>query len=437
MNELREVKEIFDRIASVSAKTSKELILKQNKDNELFKQCLKFLLDPSVVTGLSTKKLNKKLKYKFIVSPNISILKMFKYLEDFNTGTDDDIKTIQMFCKHQTEDEEFWLQFFAKKVKLGMDIKTANKVYPGFIKEFNVQLATSYDKCKSKFENQTIIITEKIDGQKLIAIKDNGSVEFYSRQGKRVFGLVDIENEFKYMPKGVYDGELVSLDDSHDSSETYKETMKRASKKGDKVGLKYQIYDYIENVNDFYKGKDATPTFERKCKINKILNDLNFTYIEYLKPWYIGEDINKIEHYLNIANNCGKEGICVNVANAPYVTKRTPYLAKCKSFKTADVLVKDIFGGNGKLKGTLGGLKCEFIYKGNICEVEVGTGFSENERKLIYENPKLVLDKIVTIKFFEVSRSTSSNKHSLRFPSWKGIEYIRTDKSGIKDTSID
>ena len=59
---ISEVKKIFDRIASVSAKTSKEVIIKQNKDNELFIECLKFLLDSDVVTGLSTKKMNKKVK---------------------------------------------------------------------------------------------------------------------------------------------------------------------------------------------------------------------------------------------------------------------------------------------------------------------------------------------------------------------------------------
>ena len=43
MVELRRVKEIFDKIAGVSGKKSKETIIKQNADNELFLECLKFL----------------------------------------------------------------------------------------------------------------------------------------------------------------------------------------------------------------------------------------------------------------------------------------------------------------------------------------------------------------------------------------------------------
>lgn len=56
MNELKGVKEIFDKIASVSSKKSKETIIKQNSDNELFLECLKFLYDSNITTGLSKKK---------------------------------------------------------------------------------------------------------------------------------------------------------------------------------------------------------------------------------------------------------------------------------------------------------------------------------------------------------------------------------------------
>ena len=43
--DLMEVKELFDKIANTSGKNDKIKIIKQNKDNELFVECLKFLLD--------------------------------------------------------------------------------------------------------------------------------------------------------------------------------------------------------------------------------------------------------------------------------------------------------------------------------------------------------------------------------------------------------
>lgn len=59
MENLKEVVEIFDLITKTSGKNDKIKIVKKNKDNELFIECLKFLLDSNIVTGLSKKKINK------------------------------------------------------------------------------------------------------------------------------------------------------------------------------------------------------------------------------------------------------------------------------------------------------------------------------------------------------------------------------------------
>ena len=84
MGELRRVKEIFDKIAGVSGKKSKETIIKQNADNELFLECLKFLLDSDITTGLSKKKINKKVQiYQNTYS---DIRDMFDYVRINNTG---------------------------------------------------------------------------------------------------------------------------------------------------------------------------------------------------------------------------------------------------------------------------------------------------------------------------------------------------------------
>ena len=93
MNELKGVKEIFDKIASVSSKKSKETIIKQNSDNELFLECLKFLYDSNITTGLSKKKINKDVKVYQNTCDDIR--DMFDYVRMNNTGTDRDIGVVQ------------------------------------------------------------------------------------------------------------------------------------------------------------------------------------------------------------------------------------------------------------------------------------------------------------------------------------------------------
>lgn len=113
MGELRRVKEIFDKIANVSGKKSKESIIKQNGDNELFLECLKFLLDDNIQTGLSDKKINKDVPLSNDVY--VKITDMFEYLKTHNTGTDRDISLVKLFISIQEEDlKEFCRGLFTK-----------------------------------------------------------------------------------------------------------------------------------------------------------------------------------------------------------------------------------------------------------------------------------------------------------------------------------
>ena len=56
---MQEVIKLFRQIQETSSLNEKKKIITDNKDNELFKECLKFLLDSNVVTGISDKKLSK------------------------------------------------------------------------------------------------------------------------------------------------------------------------------------------------------------------------------------------------------------------------------------------------------------------------------------------------------------------------------------------
>ena len=436
------MEELFKKLKilkNIGGTNDKKRFIKANEDDLLFKTTLKFLLDPYVVTNISKKKIEKKVKVE-ADKEIVNMYDLYDYLSQDCTGRDTQIASVQAFINEHKEFGDELKEIICKNYKLGCAAKLVNSALGyTYIPDFNVQLATSYDKCYNKFKGKEIIITEKIDGQKMIAIKENNKVKLYSRQGKILDGLIEIEKDILSINKEsfVMDGELVSANEFNNNEDTYKDTMKKASKKGIKTGLVYMIYDYIENVDDFYRGRDNTKSIDRKANVKRIIDENNLKFIKYLEPWYIGEDLNKVEEFLLKADNNGKEGICVNIADAPYEAKRTHNLAKCKSFKTADVLVYDIVEGEGAMKDMLGALKCKFIYNGEIQEVEVGSGFKQSERIEIYNNPSLVLNKIITIRMFEISKNSSTNKFSLRFPSWISMNYIRKDKISINDTSVD
>ena len=54
------------------------------------------------------------------------------------------------------------------------------------------------------------------------------------------------------------------------------------------------------------------------------------------------------------------------------------------------------------------------------CDVGVGSGFSQEERKLYFKNPELIIGKTITVQYFEETIN-QDGCHSLRFPVVKHI----------------
>jgi len=94
----------------------------------------------------------------------------------------------------------------------------------------------------------------------------------------------------------------------------------------------------------------------------------------------------------------------------------------------ADVLCKNVLEGTGKNVGKLGSITIQFEHEGKTYECNCGSGFSDEEREAYYKQPELIVGKIVTVGYFEISKNASGDC-GLRFPTWKSI--IRHDKNEI------
>ncbi len=158
---MEEVIRLFKQIQETSGLNDKKAIIAANKDNELFKKCLRFLLDSNIITGLSSKKITKKVKKSEYVLPTFE--DVMKYLTHNNTGTDNDISMIQAFLDEHEEDRKFYEQMITKSFRLGADSKLVNQCIPNLIPTFDVQLGTSIEKVKL-LGNEKIFISRKLNG---------------------------------------------------------------------------------------------------------------------------------------------------------------------------------------------------------------------------------------------------------------------------------
>ncbi len=414
--DLIEVKELFDKIANTSGKNDKIKIIKQNKDNELFIECLKFLLDSDIVTGLSKKKIKKRVA---VMGYRLETMEeAMEYLKHHNSGRDSDIAMIKDFCDRQEGCKIFCEELFTKSLKIGIDVKGVNKAIPNLIPSFDIMLGSKGE--LDKLPKGMKFVTEKYDGVRCFTQIRDGRIIMKSRQNKVFEGLVDIENAIADLglDNVCLDGELLAIDSPYET--VYKDTMKIVSTKDkEKHGVKYMLFDIIP-LSEFDNKEGKIKYSDRREWLNTIKEN---EFINVAPILYKGIDIDEVLKVLDECRSNGAEGCMINT-DKPYEFKRSKVLQKLKVMSTCDLRVIRFEEGDGKLKGTLGKIICN--YKG--FDLGVGSGFSEAMRDEVWNNQDKYLGKISEIQYFEETNNDEGGL-SLRFPVFKQWRFDKEEES--------
>ena len=300
---------ITAELANTSSRNDKKAILTKYSNDADFKMLLKYVYDPFIIFGIGKKKLEKDLKSNINNNNDYKFFDLLKYLSEHNTGSYKEVHLVRCFIDKHYEYKDFIVSVITKNLILGIDVKTINSVIPNLCRTFNVMLANKYFDKPETVEGKAFALTTKIDGSRIIAIKENGVVSFYSRQGQKYSGLVDLENEMKNsMPDNIcLDGELTLLNPGNlVSKDQYKATMKESRKDGDKHGLKMSVFD-IMPVADFKAQKSTYVYRERRKMLDDLFGNGNFTYFNCLPILYEGTDTAEIVKWLDYNTSNGDE----------------------------------------------------------------------------------------------------------------------------------
>ena len=432
MRTLMHFRDFVNEIMESNSRLHKQAVLKKYKDDEVVKRYLQICFNPYDTYGISTKKLYAEVPPHVIVDVELfDVFELFEFLKEHNTGTFKEIMLCQNLLEGvaavDQECAELLEKLICKDLSIGCDSKTINKEIPGCIPTFDVQLAAKYFDKPQYVEGKSFALTTKIDGGRIIAIKENGQVSFYTRAGQKYEGLVDLEFEMlRFMPDDVcLDGEITLLDRGNLSSkEAYKETMKIVrTKDKEKHGIKMLVFDWLP-ASDF-KRQSCDLTYSlRRAYMDKMFYDLNFLmYFETLPMLYAGSDTSMITEILEEEVAKGEEGIMINIMDAPYEFKRTNNLLKVKKMQTIDLEIIGFEEGSGRLADTLGAILVRYK-NGNI--VKVGSGFSDDLREQIWNHQMHYSGKIVEIQYFEETTNADGGE-SLRFPIFKDFRFDKTE----------
>jgi len=420
---LEEVIKLFKQIQETSSLNEKKVIIIANRDNELFKKCLRFLLDSNIVTGISNAKIRKvnqnTTKDKATVKLN-SFEEVMDYLIVNNTGRDVDIANVKGFIyDHYIADDEefmFYVQMVTKKYKLGVDSKTVNKCIPGLIPSWEVQLGSSYEKLKLK-NGEWFSLSQKLNGCR--ASFNQGKL--ISRQGKEFIGMQHIISDLKQLGVGwFYDGELIrkNIDNLPDGENFRIGTGIINSDAATKEEIKFVIFDYFPEDEVLTGQSSATYKIRRNMlnELRDVIKEKNLQNIEIVTMVYEGTEQPEIMKWLDYAVDMGWEGLMLN-KDAVYKCKRTTDLIKIKRFYTMDLPIVEVLEGDGRLKGTLGALVVQ--YKDNT--VNVGSGFDDGTRVKFWENRESLMGRVVEVKYKEISKDKKTGLESLQFPIFVGL----------------
>ena len=426
---MKEVLEIINQIKATSSRNEKEAILKQHKDNEDLRYILDVVYNPYIILGIKDKKLKKMIdradgfKNKF----GDDFKALIEYLKQNNTGRDYDVRLAAEFLRATFDEElyDFYWEVVTKDLKIGVTAKSINKAFgEQFIPQFDVMLAKKFEDEEHKVKGKEFVITEKLDGMRTIMIVENGNVTFFSRQGQPIAGLVEIAQDAKLLPDNVYDGELLIHNaNDYKDRDVLQETLKIARKDGEKRGLILHLFDMIP-IEEFKAGKSKATYRKRKEELEFIVEKLKSPYIKVVPNLYVGKDLDVIPKLLEEMNRKGKEGLMLNVSDGKYQCKRTDVLLKIKSMNTMDCKIIGFEDGTGKYEGMLGALILD--YKGY--ELRCGSGFTDEDRKEIWNNKEKYLGKIAEIQYFRESRNQDGGL-SVSFPVFICIRHDKDEPS--------
>lgn len=427
--------ELCTELQSISGKNDKIAFIKNNQDQDFLK-FLGVLLNKLVVFGIQTKKLNKALNlvdssdYNPISDNIITIFDLFNYLEQNNTGADEDSLIAAAYIHNLPEHLQAWASAsITKTLKLGVTAKSVNKALGyNLIVEFQVQRGKSYSDEGHKFKNEDKIITEKYDGFRGICVVTNGIPLFKSRQNKPFnglpdSGLTDLVTAMTGKPNGYYEGELIVKDRHlYDGRQVLQETKKILGSDEPNKKLDWILFDYVTHA-EFAEPETSRRYFQRKEDMYNM--ELENKDIQIAKTIYKGKDDGIIYKILDEVVKRGGEGLMANL-DRPYKKDKTNHILKIKKKYTSDLRIIGFEAGKstGKHANTLGAFVLE--YKGNTVNCGI---MSDDVRDKVWNNQAEYLGKIIEVEHEAESWAENSDVPSISYPVFVAFRPDKTEPS--------
>ena len=316
-----------------------------------------------------------------------------------------------------------------KDLRCGVSEKTINKMVEKIngkytIPVFSCQLAHDGSNHENKVSGRKLIEV-KLDGVRVITIcYPSGHVDQYSRNGKELVNFPHIKQQIAKHAKlfktaVVLDGEVMSS--------SFQDLMKQVHRKSDVTSndAVLNLFDIL-SLDEFKAGVGAYPQSDRSTLLNNWYEPIqdhmpNVTVVgQELVDLDSSEGLARFGQINADAIAGGYEGIMIKDPGAVYECRRSHAWLKQKPFIEVSLTVVGFEEGTGRNAGKLGAIICEGEDDGKGIRVNVGGGFTDNERDDFWNNRDSILSHIAEVRADAVTQNQDGT-YSLRFPRFKGF----------------
>lgn len=410
-----------------NSNTDKINVISSIKDDVELIRILRYVYSPFKQYYVTSK--NCKKRSDLVASLNNYGDNIFELLDDLNerviTGHNALGAVNAFVLDHITYEELIW-NIIDRNLKTRSTSSMINKVIPNAIPTFDVALANTYDektKKKVDFSKDSWFLSRKLDGVRCLAFFDEvGEVTFTSRSGKPFETLGNLKEELEDLNihNSIMDGEICMMDVN--GNEDFQSIIKEIKRKDHTIeNPMYKIFDFI-SLDDFENKISDNILSERQDILGLVLDQRDGTYYEMLEQHLI-TGVDMVEEKMNLAIKAGWEGLMLRKDDV-YRGKRSNDILKVKKFYDAEYMVIEL--ENGIHRVIVDGKEVEETMLSNVViehkgnRVDVGSGFSHEERRNYFQNPSKILNKMITVSYFEET-TNQNGEYSLRFPVIKAV----------------
>lgn len=402
---------ILEQLEETAGSNAKKEILQVNRKNDLLRQVFIAAQDPYRVYYVNKFKMPSARAAEAALTDDVMMRSFLIFLDKLSsrqlTGNAAKSAVTELFSCMSELQQKWCQRILMHNLRCGVQETTVNKVWPDSIKSFSVALAHTL---KSEFTrgegikildkvNYPVRVEPKLDGLRCVAVKHNGEVTFYTRNGTVLETLPKIKKALEEASYDnlVLDGEAMG-DDWNESASVL---MSSKSKKDDD-NIAYNVFDAVP-ADDWFAQQSTIPYADR-CKLahEAVLSCVNFDQNEKprvrLVPRFFANNEDELKTYFAECMNQGYEGVMLKRMDTPYEWDRSKNILKLKPCVTYEgVIVRHYDGRKGtKHEGKFGGFH---VVLPNGVVTRVGGGFNDAFRADVQLNgADSYIGKIVEIE---------------------------------------